>query len=133
MMKKEAVDRQLDFVIGTDGQGNITESATENIMIIDNEGAVVHPEFDYILKGITMMRVCELARENGFKTKIKPISLEELQSAREVIITGTSLNVLPVVKFENQKIGNGKPGPMAKKLNELILNDISAGTKGIHF
>lgn len=129
LMKKEAVDRHLDFVIGTDTDGNITESATENIMIVDQDGAIVHPILDNILKGTTMMRVCELARENGIATKVKSISIEDLKSAREVMITGTSLNILPVVKFEGYKIGTGKPGPVVKKLNELMINDIQKNAK----
>ncbi len=77
--------------------------------------------------------MCELAKENGIDTEVRSISVEDLQSAREVIITGTSLNVLPVVKFEDYKIGDGKPGPVAKKLNELILNDIEGGTRSTPF
>ena len=133
MMKKEAVDRCLDFVVAVDEQGNMTESATENIMIVDQKGTLVHPLLDYILKGTTMMRVCELARESGMATEERSISIKDLQLAREVIITGTSLNVLPVVKFEDCKIGNGKPGPVAKKLNELIINDIEGGTHSTPF
>jgi branched-subunit amino acid aminotransferase/4-amino-4-deoxychorismate lyase len=133
LMKKEAVDRRLDFVIGTDAQGHITESATENIMIVDQNGTIVCPTLDFILKGTTMIRACALARENGITTEMRSISIEDLQSAREVMITGTSLNVLPVVKFEDYKIGNGQPGPVAKKLYELMLNDIKKGTRSTPF
>lgn len=133
LMKKEAVDRQLDFVIGIDSQGYITESATENIMIVDPNGVIIHPMLNNILKGTTMMRTCELARENGFATKEKSISIEDLQTAQEVMITGTSLNVLPVVKFEHCAIGNGQPGAIAKKLNGLVLNDTTSSVKGTRF
>lgn len=127
LMKKESVDRQLDFVIGIDTQGYITESATENIIILDQHGVLIHPPLDTILKGTTMIRTFELANQNGIRTEIKPITVNDLQSAREVMITGTTLNVLPVVKFENVAIGDGKPGPIAKKLNELMLADIAKG------
>lgn len=130
LMKKEAVDRGFDFVITTDDEGYIAESATENIMIVDQHGTLVQPTLDHILKGTTMTRTCELAREHGMTTDSRPISIAELQAADEVIITGTSLNVLPVVKFENEIIGTGKPGPIAKKLNQLMLEDIRNGTHG---
>lgn len=133
LMKKEAVDRGFDFVIGIDSDGLVTEGPTENIMIVDHDGTIIHPLFNNILKGITMVRACELARESGMKTEIKPVSFEELQSAREILITGTSLNVLPVVKFENVTIGDGRPGKIAKKLNELIICDINAGSRSISF
>jgi branched-chain amino acid aminotransferase len=122
-MKKEAVDRKLDFVICVDGNGYIAESATENVVIVDKHGTLIHPPLEGILRGTTMVRAFELAKENGISTAIKPISVEDLQSASEVIITGTTLNILPAVKFEDSIIGDGKPGPVAKKLHELMLKD----------
>lgn len=127
LMKKEAVDRHLDFVIATDVEGNFTESATENILIVDQSGTLIHPGLDSILKGTTMIRTCELAEQNNIPTQIRPISITDLTTASEVLITGTSLNVLPVIKFEETVIGTGKPGPIAKQLNELMLADITSG------
>lgn len=124
LMKKEAIDRNLDYVIGVDIEGNLTESATENILIVDQTGTLIHPELDSILKGTTMIRVCQLAKENAIPTQVRSFSIKDLISAREVLITGTSLNVLPVVKFEADIIGNGTPGPIAQKLNELMQADI---------
>ena len=54
-------------------------------------------------------------------------------SAKEVIIAGTTLNVLPVVKYENDIIANGKPGSIAKELNARMLEDIKSGVKGTAF
>jgi len=131
LMKKEAVDRGLDYVVGTDKQGHITESATENIMIVDNNGVIVHPPFLNILKGTTMLRACELARENNFKTDIRPITLQDIETSKEVMIAGTTQNIVPVVQFESFKIGNGTPGPIATKLHELMLKDIKFGKKNV--
>jgi len=133
LMKKEAVDGGFDFVVGVDPEGMITEGSTENIMIVDKNETIIHPPLNTILKGTTMIRACELARENGIKTEIKSISLNDLQSASEVMITGTSLNVIPVVKFENNVIGSGRPGNIAKQLNKLMLDDIESGKRGISF
>lgn len=127
LMKKEALDRSLDYVIGIDENGYLTESATENIMIVDENGILVHPPLVSILKGTTMIRACELAQENGTIAKTRPISIEDLLSAQEVFITGTSLDVLPVIAFEGQKIGGGRPGPIAMRLRNLILKDIETG------
>ena len=64
-MKKEAIDRKLDYVIGVDLEGNLTESATENLLIVDQTGTLIHPVLDSILKGTTMIRACQLAKENA--------------------------------------------------------------------
>lgn len=129
MMKKEAVDRKLDFTIGVNDQGYITEGATENIMIIDQQGILAYPLLCDILPGTTLMRICELAEENNLKTEMRLISLQELQHANEVWITGTSLDVLPVATFEGQNIADGKPGPLAKKFLALMQEDVKKGPK----
>jgi branched-chain amino acid aminotransferase len=133
MMRKEAVDRNLDFVVGVDEEGFVTEGPTENIMIVDAKEHLVHPGFDNILKGTTMTRVCELARTNGIKAESRSFSLKELQTAQEIMMCGTTLDVLPVREFEGQKIGNGKPGPISIKLRELIREDLRAGPKRTPF
>jgi 4-amino-4-deoxychorismate lyase len=133
LMKKEAVDRGIDFVIGVDHNGCITESATENIMIVDQQGVLVHPKLDAILTGTIMIRACELAREHGIKTEARDISLRELSKAQEIMLTGTTLNVLPVVAFEGVKINGGNPGPMTQKLQQLVLKDIRSTVRGTPF
>lgn len=129
LMKKEAIDRGFDFVIGFDDENHITESSTENIMLVDQRGILVHPPLNYILKGTTMVRTCELAREQGITVEAKPISKDDLCSAREAMITGTSLNVLPVSTYENHPIGTGKPGEVATLLNKCMLQDIASGVR----
>jgi len=129
LMKKEAVDRHLDYVLGVDEQGYITESATENIMIVDSNSILVHPPLETILQGTIMTRTCELARENDMVVEERPITLNDLQSAKEAMIAGTTLNILPAVKFEDHKINTGKPGQITTKLLELIQDDIKQGPR----
>jgi 4-amino-4-deoxychorismate lyase len=130
LMKKEAVDRHLEYVITIDNDGYIAEGYTENIIIIDKSDYIVYPKLNNILKGTTMMRTCELAEEQGIKTIERSISLEELLSAKEVIMTGTSLDILPVSSFEKTSI---PIGPIAKKLRELMRDDIKNGPRRTEF
>lgn len=127
LMKKEAVDRKLDFIFSVDEEGVVTEGATENIMIVDQNGALVRPPLDSVLRGTILIRACELASQNGIDVVTRPFKLEDLLSAREIILTGTTLNILPAVKVENHQIADGKPGPIAKKLNELLKQDMASG------
>lgn len=127
LMKKEALDRSLDYVIGICENGYLKESATENIMILEQDDTLVYPPLDGILKGTTMIRVSELAKREGIATVIKPIAVEDLFRAKEAFITGTSLDVLPIVRFEDQKIGNGQPSHVAKKLRALLQQDVLSG------
>lgn len=128
MMKKEALDRKLDFTIGFDSSGSVAESSTENIVIVDENGVLVKPPFDQILKGTTLMRVFELAKEAGMKTEQRRWSEAELIRAREVMMIGTTLDVLPVTEYEGQAVAEGKVGPVARKLLELLRQDLRRGT-----
>jgi branched-chain amino acid aminotransferase len=133
MMKKESVDRKLDFTIGIDAQGFLTEGSTENIVILDKDGHLIRPELRQILKGTTMMRTFELADKLLKAGKIKSIqekniSEKDLLEAKEAMMIGTTLDVLPIKEYEGQKIGEGKQGPVAKELLDLLRENMRAGT-----
>ncbi|QDK37538.1 aminotransferase class IV [Bdellovibrio sp. NC01] len=132
LMKKESVDRKLDFTVSFDAQGNLTESSTENIVILDKNGILVRPTLNQILKGTTMMRSFELAEALVKSGDIKAIeerniSEQDIYAAKEVMMIGTTLDVLPVSSFEGKKIGPGIAGPVAKKLLALLKEDIKKG------
>lgn len=129
MMKKEALDTGFDFTIGVDSSGNIAEGSTENLAIVDKNGVLTHPEFNSILRGTTMLRAFELAKENGIKIQSAGFTKEALGSAREIMMAGTTLDVLPVTEFAGQKINGGKPGEITLKLKELIDQDMKSGPK----
>lgn len=135
MMKKESVDRKLDFTIGFDQQNFLTESSTENIVIVDKNGNLVRPFLRNILKGTTMVRAFELAKklqEQGLIRDIleKDITEDDLIRASEVMMIGTTLDVLPVTRYEDKELGQGdyrgQVGPVAKALLALLRTDIEA-------
>ena len=134
LMKKESIDRQLDFTIGIDHRGMLTESSTENIVLLDKNNILVRPKLYQILKGTTMMRVFELAEKLVEEKIIKSVEErdltdDDLREAREVMMIGTTLDVLPVTSFEGEKISNGVQGPVAQRLLELLREDIAQGPK----
>jgi branched-chain amino acid aminotransferase len=128
LMRAEAEAWGVDFVVGTDGQGHVTEGATENLGIVSKSGRLVFPPLDSVLAGTTMLRVAELARQleaQGMITGVifRPIREEELDTAREILIVGTTLNVVSVVEYESRPVGEGIPGPVGRALDALILED----------
>lgn len=134
LMKKESVDRKLEFTVGFDDAGFVTESSTENLVVLDKDKNLVHPRLSQILKGTTMIRCFELAQglqKEGLITSFQERDITEvdLQKASELMMIGTTLDVLPVVQYENQPIGLGTPGPVAKRLLELLKEDIKKGPR----
>lgn len=124
LMKKEAIDRGLDFVVGVNEQGHLTESSTENFLIVDAKGLLVRPLKNQILKGCTMMRSFELAQKHHVaQTFERVLTLEDLKTAKEVMMAGTTIDILPVTQLDSKTIGDGHVGPIAQKLLELLLKD----------
>ncbi len=126
LMKKEAVDLGFDFAIGTSDEGFILESSTENLIYIDSEGYLIRPQLSRILKGCTMMRVCELAREiseiKGIREEDRPFT--DLFQAQEIMMVGTTLDVLPVTSVEEELVGGRDgAGPLAKELLRRLRDD----------
>lgn len=134
LMKKESVDRKIDFSIGIDSQGFITEGSTENIVLVDKNKNLIRPKLRQILKGTTMMRSFDLAKklvDEGSLKSIQECDLTEkdIFEAQEVMMIGTTLDVLPVTEYEGKIIGDGKQGAVSKKLLVLLREDMKQGPK----
>lgn len=127
LMKKESVDRNLDFTVNFDRQNFLAESATENMVIVDSGGILTKPMANTILTGTTMTRAFQLAEQNGITTATRNITEQDIFAAKEVLMMGTTLDVLPVTSYENKKIYDQKVGPIAIKLRELFKNDMASG------
>jgi branched-chain amino acid aminotransferase len=129
LMKKEAVDRKFDFSMGFDERGFLTEGATENMGIVSRDNRLLFPALDRILTGTTMLRAMalsqELVREGVLSfSGLADITHKDILEARELIIAGTTLNVVAGVEFDGHPIGTGKPGPVYHRLAVLLENDM---------
>jgi len=95
--------------------GAISECPRSNFFIVTADGTVVTPS-ENILKGVIRGKVLQLAQKQ-FKVEERPVSLEEIWTAREAFITSTTKHVLPVVQLDGRTIGEGKPGKVSEWLN----------------
>ena len=80
-----------------------------------------------------MTRLFELAEAKGFKIKSENISLEDLKQAQEVFMIGTSFDLLPVIQFEQDLIGDGRPGEFFKLFKSWLEKDMTDGPKRMEF
>ena len=78
-------------------QGMVTEGSVSNVMIVQEGRLVTPPEGTHILSGVTRQLVVDLARKGGISVEERNIGLEEFRRAEEVFLTGTTVEVLPVV------------------------------------
>lgn len=129
LMKKEALDAGADFSVSIDDRGCFAEGPTENIGIITREREFLVPRFDRVLRGITITRMMELSRPllaSGELTAIREadISPEQAHDAEEIMMFGTSFDILPVRTFDGRPVGKGKPGPFFLRFLEILQDDI---------
>jgi D-alanine transaminase len=96
--------------------GVITEGAHTNVCAVLDGQLVTHPLTNYILPGITRRVVLELCAELGIPYREAPMGEEELRTASEAMILGTTTEIMPVVQVGGQPVGDGQPGPVTRQL-----------------
>jgi len=107
--------------------GFVTEGSSNNAYIVTREGTIVTRELSNdILHGITRAAVLRFAREAQMKVEERPFTIAEAQAAAEAFITSATSFVTPVVKIDGVEIGDGQPGPVARRLREIYFEE-SAG------
>jgi D-alanine transaminase len=102
--------------------GQVTEGTSSNAWIVTRDGAIVTRDLSTaILHGITRAAVLAAAREAQMRVEERPFTLAEAQAAAEAFITAASAYVTPVVEIDGVTIGDGRPGPVTRRLRELYL------------
>ncbi len=132
LAKLEANAVGADEAIMLDDRGFVSEGTADNVFIVKNGVIYTPPRASGALPGITRARVMRLAEELGYKVVEKDITPAELWTADEVFLTGTAAGIVPVTKIAGRVVGDGKPGPITRKLMERfkqLLGDPSEGVK----
>ena len=118
LAKIEANISGVDEAICLDKNGFVCEGVAENIFIVKNGRIYTPPSYTGALPGITAEAVKELAKSLGYEVIEKNITPYELFTADEVFFTGTAAEIIPVREINKRQIGDGKPGPITKRLME---------------
>ncbi|MEE7455745.1 D-amino acid aminotransferase [Methylorubrum populi] len=102
--------------------GVVTEGSSSTVFIVTQAGALVtRPLSNAILPGITRKAVLALAQETGRPFEERLINVRELSEAAEAFYTSASAFVMPVVEIDGKALGDGRPGPVARRLRELYF------------
>ncbi len=132
LMKKEAVDAGVDYTVSLDERGFLAEGPTENIGIVTAKRELLVPRFERVLRGTTVTRAIELARPllgTGELARIQEadITPPQAREAAEIMMFGTTFDIMPVVRYDGHSIGTGRPGPVATRLLALLEEDARHG------
>jgi 4-amino-4-deoxychorismate lyase len=129
LMQMEAKEKGFDNGVFIDEDGNVGESSNMNVAFVTRKGVLVHPKFDHILSGCTSLRLLDLARAHHDRAQVtgvevRDISVGEARASREMLQLGSSIKVAPIIQWDDQVIGDGKPGPVSKALLQLLEEDM---------
>jgi branched-chain amino acid aminotransferase len=98
------------------------------------DGRLVFPSIEGVLAGTTMLRTLELAAQLAAEGAIGPagfgdVTLQDIGTAREMLVVGTTWNVSAAVEFEGRPVGDGRPGPVQRRLDAMLGDDILHSTE----
>lgn len=123
MGKQKAAEAGAFEAWQVDDDGNVTEGCSSNAWIVTNDGTLVTRHANNnILNGITRQSLLRLADEAGIPFEERPFSVAEAQQAREAFISSATTYVTPVTSIDGQPVGDGKPGPLGRKLRHAYLD-----------
>jgi 4-amino-4-deoxychorismate lyase len=134
LMQMEAKEAGLDNGVFIDDAGFVGESSNMNVAFVTQDGVLRHPRFERVLPGCTSLRLLDLARSlvtRGLVSgvEVSDIPVAEARAAREMLLLGSSVKVAPIVEWDGKPIGNGRPGPIAKALLDLMEEDMRSGDR----
>ena len=122
MMKREAIASGHDFPLCFNDEGLLSEGATESAVVVNARGQLLVPDCKGALPGTTIRRAMELIAPE-VPSRSWMITEEILQEAKEIILLGTTIDAISVVRFNHRPVHDGKPGPVSKRLRELLIQD----------
>lgn len=127
MAKIEAINAGVHEAIMLNSYGYVAECTGDNLFIA-SKGMLLTPAlYMGVLEGITRDEVIALAARDGIEVRETVLTRHDIFNADECFLTGTAAEIIPVVKVDGRVIGDGKPGPMTKRLmadfHELVRKE----------
>ncbi len=107
--------------------GKVTEGTSSNAYIVKGDTVITRPTSNRILAGCTRRALFRLSKEHGVKIEERLFTPEEAYEADEAFLTSASQFVMPITEIDGKRIGGGQPGPVARKLRELFLEEAQRG------
>lgn len=122
LAKLEADLAGVDDALMLDLEGFVAETNATNVCLV-KRGVLATPHPRACLPGITCRTVLELAAGDGIPVERRNLSLAEVWAADELFTTGTMGELAPVLEVDGRRIGNGGPGPVTRRLQELYAEE----------
>jgi D-alanine transaminase len=130
LASQEAKERGVEEAILV-REGVITEGAHTNVCMVLDGQLITHPATSRILAGITRGLVLDLCGQIGIPCRQEPIPAAALKAASELVILGTTTEIMPVVQVDGWQVGDGRPGPVTRELQRAFRATTEAVTTNL--
>ena len=124
LAKQEAIESGCDEAWMTDANGYITEGSSSNAWILIKNKLITTPTSSSILKGITRTTLIRSLKNKNIQLIEKRFNKKDIKKSSEAFITSATQFVMPVIKIDNDKIGNGRVGKFAQIFRESYMEAI---------
>ena len=118
LAKIEAIDAGTLEAVMLNHLGYVAECTGDNIFIVRDGRLFTPPIAAGILEGITRDEILDIARSLRIDVREENLTPQDLYTADECFLTGTAAEVIPVVRIDKRSVGDGRPGPITKRLAE---------------
>ena len=106
--------------------GVITEGSSSNFFIVKDSVVWTHPLSNLILQGITRtVMMEEIFTKLGLTVVEKAFGVDFVKKADEAFVTGTTTEIMPFIQIDREPVGDGKVGPVVRKLLEAYTAHIA--------
>ncbi len=122
LAKVEAIKAGYDEAILLAPDGHVSECTGENLFVVRDGRLRTPPTSDSgALDGITQQTVETIVADMGLEVAHEPIIRTDLYTADEVFLTGTAAEVVPIRSVDDRAVGEGRPGPITKEIQETYF------------
>ena len=120
MAVNDAISQGAEEAVLMDKNGHISEGSGENLFVVKNS-RLATPKTDFCLNGITRQSVISIANDLNYKIEEKNLIFDDLLDADEAFYSGTAVEITPITKVNESKIGSGSIGPITDILQKKIF------------
>lgn len=124
LARTEAARAGYDEAIMLTNTGFVSEGSGENVFVIRNGAVTTPPVADGILDGITRDSVIQIMRDAGIEVLEASVTRSDLYHADELFLVGTAAEVTPVREVDDRPVGDGRPGPITKMVQDTYLKAV---------
>lgn len=128
LIAEEAKRNGFHEGIALDHKGYLSEGSSENLFLVRRGVLYTTPLSASILDGITRDSVVKLAKKAGIEFREVAMPREALLTAEEIFLTGTAAEITPVRSVDRRRVGDGRPGPVTRAMQEAFFGLFDGST-----